>query len=171
MILEASCAAQHVRYKFKKNPTKHPVRSRAAVRYPALSFAKRPQHRIFQFRPLIELRAREPLVYSGIYSSILRTTCIALPAYCTREIKTAMYYPSRIESGFGVRNLQSRERISRFERSRYLPSTRRCVIYGPCNVNRKFILETVQRSWFVFDRINISRTFYSESYSANFSSQ
>lgn len=135
-----------MRYKFLKNPSEHPVRSRAAVRYPAISFAKRPQHRIFQFRPLIELRARKPLVYSGIYSSILRATCIALPAYCTREIKTAMYYPSSMESGFSVRDLQSRERISRFERSRYLPSARPFVIYGPCNVNRKFILETVQRA-------------------------
>jgi len=57
-----------------------------------------------------------------------------------------MYYPSPIESGFGVRDLQSRERISRFESTRYLPSARPFVIYGPCNANRKFILETVQRA-------------------------
>lgn len=99
------------------------------------------------------------LVYSGIYSSILRAACIALQAYCTREIKTAMYYPSPIESGFGVRDLQSRERISRFERPRCLPSARPFVIYGPCNANRKFILDRTTRGWFVFDRINIISNF------------
>lgn len=150
-----------------KNP-KHSI----ACDIPRYSFTKRPQHRIFQFRPLIELRARGSRLFWYLFVNICGSRC---PAYCTPEIKIAMYYPppgrSKAGLAFETYNHANAFRVSLSNAS---PSAARSfVIYGPCNANRKFILETVQPAaiGLSFTDKYISPIFYSESYLATFSPQ
>jgi len=67
---------------------------------------------IFQFRPLIERRARAPFI--PVFIRQYRADRVyRVPAYCTQEIKIAMHYSGR--NGL-IQKLRSKHsRIPRFE--------------------------------------------------------